>query len=326
MIPRFFTILPTLLLMSVGVFLAAGPAEAAGLFVRAQDFPVGQQPEAVATADFNEDGEKDLAVTNLNEEDTLTVSVLLGNGDGTFNSAQIYAVGTSPQFVIASDLDGDARPDVVAANATSNDVSILMNAAPPRISSIDPASGYRNSTLTITIIGSAFGSGAKVALSKDLLSLKALSVERESHTRRTAEVPVPKFAPTGRYDVEVNNPDKQDDTLSQAPRILAPLKTEITLKADPGTLQPGRSTRLSGKLATARGSNLAGEEVILEQKPAGSDAGFRELAALTTRSDGTFRLSGVKPSKNTVSRASFAGDAPDGLQVSRSSTLVKLKR
>ena len=583
--------LPTLLLMSGGLFLAADPAEAAGLFARAQDFPVGQQPEAVATADFNGDGEKDLAVTNLNEEDTLMVSVLLGNGDGTFadpvnydlppaefqtptaiiaadldgdgapdvattatgnsdalvvllnngdgtfanpvsynpvlsqdyplavaaadfnedgktdlavaflfenssggnlsvfmgrgdgtfedpvpfdtatdeptslasadfngdsiadlaatsqgddgdgpsevsvllgrgdgtfNSAQIYAVGTSPQFVITPDLDGDGRPDlvtanyaannisvlmsngdgtfrsaanygagtgsapysvapgdfdgdgkmdlvtansgsngisvlpgngdgtfaapesyaadqgtsfvgvsdfngdekpdVVAANATSNDVSILLNAAPPEIGSIDPASGYRGSTLTITINGSAFGSGARVAVSQDLLGLKASLVERESQTRLTAEVPVPNFAPTGRYDVEVTNPDKQDDTLSQSLRILAPLKTEITLKADPATLQPGRSTRLSGKLATARGSNLPGEEVILEHRPAGTDAAFRELATLTTKPDGTFRLSGVKPPKSTIYRARFAGDAADGLLATRHSTLVKVKR
>ena len=79
-------------------------------------------------------------------------------------------------------------------------------------------------------------------------------------------------------------------------------------------------------LATTRGDNLPGEEVILEQLSAGSDGAFRELATLTTNPGGTFRLSGVEPSKSTDYRARFAGDAPDGLQASKASTLVKVKR
>lgn len=139
-------------------------------------------------------------------------------------------------------------------------------------------------------------------------------------------MPLPKFAPTGRYDVEVTNPDKQDAVLPEGIRVLAPRSTDLTLKADPRTLQPGKSTRLSGKLVTSRGNALPGEEVILEQRPAGTDRTFKELATLTTKPDGTFRLSSVEPSKYTVYRARFAGDPADGFQASRASTLVRVGR
>ena len=126
---RLFTMLPTLLLMSFFVFFAAGPAEAAGLFARALDLPVGQQPEAVATADFNGDGERDLAVTNLNEEDFLMVSILLGNGDGTFGDPVNYdlpqAEFQTPTAIIAADLDGDGDPDI-ATTATGNSDSLVV--------------------------------------------------------------------------------------------------------------------------------------------------------------------------------------------------------
>lgn len=283
----------------------------------------GSAPYGVASGDFDGDGKPDLVTANSG---TNGISVLPGQGDGTFGAAEHYAAGAGTAFVGVSDYNGDEKPDVVAANASSNDASILLNAAPPQILSVDPPSGYRGSTITLTIDGSAFGNGARVALSRNLLGLKASSVELVSPTRLTAEVPVPKFAPTGRYDVEVTNPDKQDAVLPEGIRILAPLKTDLTLNANPETLQPGRSTRLSGKLATSRGNALPGEEVILEQRPAGTDGAFRELATLTTKPDGTFRLSGVEPSKDTVYRARFAGDPADGLQTSRASTLVKVER
>src|SRR5262249_47187189 len=52
--------------------------------------PVGKGPDAIVTGDFNGDGRTDLAVAN--EYDN-TVSVLLGNGDGTFQPQVTYAVG-----------------------------------------------------------------------------------------------------------------------------------------------------------------------------------------------------------------------------------------
>jgi hypothetical protein len=45
------------------------------------------------------------------------VSVLLGNGDGTFQTAVNYTVGRNPVFVVVDDFNRDGRPDLAVANA-----------------------------------------------------------------------------------------------------------------------------------------------------------------------------------------------------------------
>lgn len=82
----------------------------------------------------------DLAVTNFDSNQNLNASILLGNGDGTFQAPEAYAAGSGTAIVAASDLNGDEKPDLATANASSNDVSILLNVAPPQVSSVDPAS------------------------------------------------------------------------------------------------------------------------------------------------------------------------------------------
>jgi hypothetical protein len=55
-----------------------------------------------------------------------SVSVLLGNGDGTFQAAESYAAGANPQSVAVEDVNGDGMADVVAADAGSGSVSVLL--------------------------------------------------------------------------------------------------------------------------------------------------------------------------------------------------------
>src|SRR5207245_3543929 len=77
----------------------------------------------IAVGDFNGDGKLDLAVTdNANN----TVSVLLGNGDGTFQAAQTVPVGTNPALVAVGDFNGDGKPDLAVSNVVSNTVSVLL--------------------------------------------------------------------------------------------------------------------------------------------------------------------------------------------------------
>src|SRR5215468_10469866 len=62
-------------------------------FFTSPSFPVGSVPVGAAVGDFNGDGKADLAVVNSNSN---TLSVLLGNGDGTFGPKTDYATGTTP--------------------------------------------------------------------------------------------------------------------------------------------------------------------------------------------------------------------------------------
>ena len=86
-------------------------------------FLVGTNPVAVAAGDFNRDGVQDLATANHSSND---VSVLLGNGDGTYGTQTRLASPFSPYSLAAVDLNADGRLDLVSSNLTSNNISIFL--------------------------------------------------------------------------------------------------------------------------------------------------------------------------------------------------------
>ena len=76
------------------------------------NYPVGTQPGAVATGDFNHDGKLDMAVANTASNN---ISILLGNSDGTFQTTMNYAVGQDPVSIAAVDLNLDNKLDLAVA-------------------------------------------------------------------------------------------------------------------------------------------------------------------------------------------------------------------
>lgn len=67
----------------------------------------------VAIADMNRDGKGDLLLTDTTKG---AISVVLGNGDGTFRTPLSVAAGRTPQAVASADLNGDGNPDLLAAD------------------------------------------------------------------------------------------------------------------------------------------------------------------------------------------------------------------
>jgi hypothetical protein len=78
-------------------------------------------PASSVGADFNGDGVLDQATANFNSND---VSVLLGNGDGTFQTARIFATSGSPVWIEAGDFNGDGKLDLVTGNEVWNSYGI----------------------------------------------------------------------------------------------------------------------------------------------------------------------------------------------------------
>src|SRR5215213_1680943 len=98
-----------------------------GTFAGAVNYLVDFNPEALAAADYNGDGKLDLAVGNFLGGPTSagTFSILIGNGDGTFQAAVTQAVG-SPFSIAATDLNADGKQDLVAASASTDKVSVML--------------------------------------------------------------------------------------------------------------------------------------------------------------------------------------------------------
>jgi hypothetical protein len=84
----------------------------------------GAKPLSMVVADFNGDGRPDLATANWRRQPN--ISVLLGNGDGTFQPQVIYAVGSDPSEIVAGDFNSDGRIDLAVADSGSNAVSVLL--------------------------------------------------------------------------------------------------------------------------------------------------------------------------------------------------------
>jgi hypothetical protein len=98
---------------TVGILLGNGD----GTFQPAQYYDAGFDPTSVVVGDFNGDGQLDLAVTNYFTPNG-TVSVLLGNGDGTFQAGQISLVDSDPDFAAAADFNNDGARDLAVVTAT----------------------------------------------------------------------------------------------------------------------------------------------------------------------------------------------------------------
>jgi hypothetical protein len=80
-----------------------------------------------ATGDFRGDGKLDLAVTGSSDINGVgNVYILLGNGDGTFQSPVAYPVGNAPYGIVIGDFNNDGRADVAVANLSDNTVSVLL--------------------------------------------------------------------------------------------------------------------------------------------------------------------------------------------------------
>ena len=111
-------------LVGVGAIACWGwNAQAVVTFAPVVTYAVGVNPYWIALGDFNADSNLDISVTNPGSN---TVSVLLGNGNGTFQPAINSTTGSAPQGIVVGDLNGDGKFDLIIANNGASTVSILL--------------------------------------------------------------------------------------------------------------------------------------------------------------------------------------------------------
>lgn len=104
-----------------------------GTFAPGQQFQCGSGPVGLAAADFDGDGNLDLAVANWGFFGAgNTVSLLLNNGDGSFAAPLTFPAGDAPYRLAAADFDGDGQIDLAVANGSFNNgeparINLLFN-------------------------------------------------------------------------------------------------------------------------------------------------------------------------------------------------------
>jgi hypothetical protein len=88
----------------------------------------GSGPRDVINKDLNSDGILDLAVSTIYGD---SVSVLLGNGHGSFATRKVFPAGDAATMMASGDFDSDGRVDLAVANNNSQNLSVLLNRTPP---------------------------------------------------------------------------------------------------------------------------------------------------------------------------------------------------
>ncbi len=121
-------------------------------FSPAVPYPTGNHPFAVATGDFNGDGITDLAVA---DQSANSMSILLGNGDGTFQAAVDYPAGLTPAAVAVGDVNGDGNLDVIVANQgndpSNSSLSIFLGNGDGTFQSAMNYFGFKSLALAVAV-------------------------------------------------------------------------------------------------------------------------------------------------------------------------------
>jgi hypothetical protein len=109
---------------NVSVFIGNGN----GTFKAARLLNVGSGPEGIVIGDWDGDGKQDIAVVDANEFADLNMSLLFGNGDGTFQDDVRTTAETNAVAVAKADFDGSGRVDFAVTNVSGldNTVNVLL--------------------------------------------------------------------------------------------------------------------------------------------------------------------------------------------------------
>jgi hypothetical protein len=106
-------------------------------FTGTNGFSTGDYPYDIVSADFNGDGNKDLATANLNSQN---ISVLMGTGTGSFLAAVHYSATTSLNNIVTADFNNDGAPDIAVAG-NSGVIHMYLNSGSGTFTTVTQTSG-----------------------------------------------------------------------------------------------------------------------------------------------------------------------------------------
>jgi len=174
-----------------------------GSFQEVIHYDASTNPRVGMIADFNSDGNLDLAFANFQDgQQNNSLSLQLGNGDGTFKTEVRYVVGTNPSGLAAGDIDGDGELDLVTANYTSNNASVLLGRGDGTFQShVDYEAGSNPAQLAI----GDFNTDGKldIVTANDVSTVSVLLQTTETTLSLTSAASRKKHGNAGPFDIDL---------------------------------------------------------------------------------------------------------------------------
>jgi hypothetical protein len=214
---------------------------------------------AVAVSDLNGDGKLDVMVT-AGGYGPGSVGVLLGNGDGTFQAATSYGTGgTGSHAIVAADLNGDGRPDIVVVNFSSSTVSVLLNNTVPCVgkcltsvalaSSLNPSIYGQKVTWTATVTTSgSITPTRKVNFTWDGYSIGTATLNASGVATLTkSNLNVYTYPLTAVYSGDANNAGSTSAILSQ---VVKGTTSAATLSSSPNPSTHGQAVTFTATITS----------------------------------------------------------------------------
>jgi hypothetical protein len=264
-----------LAVVSIGTQLLVGNGD--GTFQPAVTVSTLEDDDLVA-GDFNGDRRLDLAVVGY-ENGSEAISVLLGNGNGTFQSPEQNAVGSGASAIVAGDFTGDGRTDLATADFFSNTVSVLLGNGD---GTFQPAREYSVGRSPISIVAGDFNGDGRIDIAvSDSDGVQVLLGNGDGTFQPATTVAA------GIIGSLVDGDFNGDGKLDLA--VAVGFAVDVLLGNGDGTFQPAQAYTVADRtVAIVAGEFEGGGRVDLATAGSGL-VGFGEVSVLLGNGDGTFQ-------------------------------------
>ena len=297
-------------------------------------FEAAYSPNSLVLTDFNSDGNLDIVV-GFGSPDCIgpdsgsgTIAVLYGYGNGTFQSPTLNPAGTAPVAVAAADLNGDGRPDVVAANPAADTLSIMLASAGGGLGSpVVLALGPGGSVNPVAVAAADFNGDGKIDLAA-VGSSSGLAYVLLGNGDGTFQAPVPYAAVPGANFLVVAdvNGDGHPDLLvtGQGPPGGVKGGIAVLLGNGDGSFRPAVNYAAGSHPVRLTAADFNGDGkidlAVADFGTVGSASDPGGIDILLGKGDGTFlpavkSAAGVNP--NLVAAGDWNGDGKPDLALGR---------